>query len=122
MCVLAYVGLIGFCLFLVPTLEGMHESVRIAPGPGLRVLQALRDTLPYWAPIPPIVLVLAVRLVACARNRNGQPAGASSGGLFRWLPGMSRIVFQERAARFAGSLAELLESQVPLHDAPRDCR
>jgi type II secretory pathway component PulF len=113
---LAYVGLIGFSLFLVPTLEGMLESVRIAPGPGMRVLRALRDTLPLWAPIPPILLV--VLLVWWRRSRSQWTTdGLSSGGFFHWLPGARRIVFQERAARFAGSLAELLDSQVPLQDA-----
>jgi general secretion pathway protein F len=115
-CSLAYIGLVGFCLFFVPTLEGMYESARIAAGPGLRALQLLRDTLPYWAAIPPIVLLVLVAALARAKSRRAT-GGASTGGLFHWLPGVSRITFQERCAAFAASLAELLDSNVPLPDA-----
>jgi type II secretory pathway component PulF len=114
--VLAYVGLIGFSLLLTPTLEGMHESARRAPGPGLRVLQALRETLPYWAPIPPILLISLVMWWRWAKSK-WTTGGVLDGGYFRWLPGVSRVVFQQRAALFAGSLAELLDSQVPLDEA-----
>jgi general secretion pathway protein F len=41
-CLLAFAGLIGFCLFLVPTLERMVESSRLAPGPALRMLHRAR--------------------------------------------------------------------------------
>jgi general secretion pathway protein F len=114
--ILAYVGLIGFSLFLVPTLEGMHETMRVAPGRGLRVLQLVRDTLPYWIAIPPVTLVV---LFAHWRRAESQrtTAGLEARTFMRWLPGVRRIVFQERAARFAGSLAELLDNQAALSDA-----
>jgi type II secretory pathway component PulF len=35
----------------------------------------------------------------------------------RWLPGISQILFHERSAKFAGSLATLVEWEVPLDQA-----
>ena len=52
-CFLAYLGLVGFVLFYVPTVEATYEGLRIPPGKGLLVLQALRDTRWQWIWIPP---------------------------------------------------------------------
>ena len=115
-CCLAYAGLIGFCLFFVPTLEGMYESLQLAPGAGLRVLQTLRDTWPYWAAIPPIVLTLVVAWRFRAKSRR-DTTGVRTERTFSWLPGVSRTLFQERCARFAASLSELLDGGLPLAEA-----
>lgn len=115
-CLLAYVGLIGFCLFLVPTLAAMHASARIAPGAGLRVLEFLRDTLPYWVAIPPAVI--AVMIIGWRRGRARQAVYADRvNASLRCLPGASKIVSQERYSRFARSLAQLLDGEVPLDEA-----
>jgi type II secretory pathway component PulF len=115
-CLLAYVGLIGFCLFLVPALVGMHAGAHIAPGGGLRVLQFLRDTLPYWAAIPPILIVIL--LIWWQRGRTRQVVfGERSNGGLHWIPGATTIVSHERCSRFARSLAQLLDSKVLLDDA-----
>jgi general secretion pathway protein F len=115
-CLFAYAGLIGFCLFLAPTLAGMHETAQVPPGSGLRVLQVLRDTMSYWVAVPPIVLFILYVWWRFSKSRQAIVAGAS-GDLSRWLPGASQVVFQERCARFARSLAQLLNSQVALDDA-----
>lgn len=117
-CLLVYAGLIGLCLFFVPTLAGLYESVRLAPGPGLRVLQVLRDTLPYWATILPLILILFVAWRIRSGSRR-QVTGVRTGGLVGWLPGVSKTVYQERCARFAASLAELLDDGVPLDESLR---
>src|SRR5262249_20914922 len=59
-CGLAYLGMIGFCLFFVPRLESAYASLEIRPGTGLAVLQKLREALPIWGPIPPIVLLIFI--------------------------------------------------------------
>jgi general secretion pathway protein F len=114
-CVIAYLGLIGFSLYLVPTLDEMYTSLNLTPGPGLRVLHLVRETLPYWAIILPIVLLAAVSLWSRAKRR------ATTGNVFtgppRWLPGTSQTLFQERCSRFAASLAALLDNQVPFQEA-----
>jgi type II secretory pathway component PulF len=115
-CMFAYLGLIGFCLYLAPTLENMYHSIRIAPGPGLRALRLLRETLPYWAAIPPIVLLVIIAFWRRSRSQRAA-TGVASSGMLRWMPGASQIVLNQRCARFAASLAELVEKNVPLDQA-----
>jgi len=112
-CCLALAGLVGFCLFLVPTLQDMHDGLRIPSGSGLQVLQFLRDTLPYWIAVPPIALILVVAWQFRTRSRPAT-SGDRAAGLWIRLPGMSRAVFQHRCAIFADNLAALLAADVPL--------
>jgi type II secretory pathway component PulF len=45
--------------------------------------------------------------------------GPATGGLLRFLPGMSKSLFLERCARFAATLAELLDDGAPLAESLR---
>jgi type IV pilus assembly protein PilC len=115
LCLLAYVGLVGLCLYFVPTLEDMAEEFRVKPGPGLAVLQALRDSLPVWVWIPPVVLLLLFgwrRLWGLRAASSGRVAAWMS-----WLPGMSRAIADERCASLAASLSRLQLAGVPLDEA-----
>ena len=78
-CGLAYLGMIGFCLFFVPRMESAYASFGIQPGTGLVVLQKLRDTLPIWIAIPPILLLLFVAWRFRRRSRRTSSAGGGSG-------------------------------------------
>jgi general secretion pathway protein F len=115
-CVIAYAGLISMCMFFVPTLEEMYVSLRLTPGPGLRVLQLVRDAMPYWVVLLPLLLVLLVawRIRAGWRRRT---TGTATSGLAGWLPGVSKTMFQEHCAHFAEALAELLHDGVPVGEA-----
>jgi general secretion pathway protein F len=111
-CGLAYLGMIGFCLFLVPTLEKTFYDLRLQPGPGLRTLLAVRDAMPFWIAVPPVLLLLWFlwrRLV----TRN---AGVAN-GRWMWLPGMSRSISQARWASFAETLAMLEASGMPIKES-----
>ncbi len=107
-CTLAFVGLIGFCLFFVPVLQNTYRSMRIPVGTGLQTLQSLRSTLPYWASAVP----LAALLVVGWRIQSRSP---------RWpvLPGTARAMIEQRAANFADAVATLIDSGVPLPEALR---
>jgi type II secretory pathway component PulF len=114
-CALAYVGLIGFCLYLVPVLHDMYTSLKLAPGRGLSILLMVRAALPYWAVVLPILAVVAITSWARAKRRGA--TSLKSNNPLGWLPGASRLLFQERCSRFAESLAILLDSQMPLPQA-----
>ena len=103
-CILAYLGTIGFCIYLVPALVAIYETN--TPGPWLRLLQGIRDTLPYWAPLPPLLLVFLVAGNWLARRRNR----AVTHALVSSSPG----AIQQHAA-----LADLL-SQLLAVGTPRD--
>jgi general secretion pathway protein F len=117
-CLLAFAGLICMCLFFVPALASLGESADIEPGPATRILEGLRNTMPYWATFVPLLLIAAIawRILGRASRRSG---GVQIGGLVSWLPGVSQILFQERCARFSASLSELLRDGVPLEESLR---
>jgi general secretion pathway protein F len=116
-CCLALVGLAGFCLFLVPILQNTYQSMRVADGPGLEILLILCGTLPYWIGIVPLMLLALV----VWNRRKSQPMAshARAARLLSLVPGMSRTIFQERAANFSETLATLLDGGTPLPDAMR---
>ena len=115
-CGLAYVGLIGFCLFLVPTLTDLVDSLRVLPGPALHVLQLLGGSMAYWIAIPPAVLLAIVAWWRHVARRRVTSVG-DLGRLPAWLPGMSRAESQQRWANLAAALAALLEAGMPVDEA-----
>ena len=116
-CGLAYFGMVGFCLFLLPTLEGMYQGARLPPGLGLRMLQFLRTTLPFWIAIPLFCLLLFLVWMQLRGSRAGSRLFATGGAA--WLPGMAHVIAQQRSAKLAESIATLLERGRPLDEALR---
>ncbi len=107
-CSLAFIGLIGFCLFFVPVLQSTYGSMRIPAGNGLRTLQSLRATLPYWASAVP----LAALVIAGWRIKSRSPG-------WPLLAATSRAVFEEHAASFDDNVATLLDMGVSLPESLR---
>lgn len=110
---LVYLGLVFFCLWLVPTLQEMYFSAGLVPRRALAILAMLRDTLPYWAAFPPLGIAAVVALGRRARQAPSAGWMTSPGG----LPGLWRANCDRRAANFAQLLAALLESRMPLEEA-----
>ncbi len=113
LCALAYAGTIGFCLFFVPTLESTHENLRIPAGSGLRLLQSVRDTLPYWVAIPPVALLVFVEWQRRTRSR-GRFSVRRITSILPWRRGERRALFLLQCATFAETLAALTDRKVPL--------
>jgi general secretion pathway protein F len=115
-CCVALVGLVGFCLFFLPVMEETHRGLAVPSGGGLRVLQILRETLPYWAVALPVGLIITA---GWARSRSKNRMSRAGTGPLSWISGVSRTVSLERAANFAEATAALLQNGVPLADAMR---
>jgi type II secretory pathway component PulF len=115
-CCVAYFGLIGMCLFLLPTWESMYQSLRVPPGTGVRVLGIVRDAMPFWATALPVLLFLYFAWRFGARRRR-QARGVETTGLMSFLPGASQTIFQQRCARFAATLEDMLRRGTPLDAA-----
>ena len=114
---LAYLGLVAFCLFFVPTLSVTHYRLRLPTGSGLAVLQTLRNTLPYWAALPPMALVL---VAGWSRFRSHSGAASSNAAAWlAWLPGMKQAIYEHRCANFADALASYLNADAPLSEGLR---
>jgi general secretion pathway protein F len=111
-CTLAYAGLVCLCLFFVPMLENLYRSLQIQSSWVLDILQALRGSLPVWAALPPAILLVVLVWRLLSKSVFGAEAAAAP----TWLPAMSQVVFWQRCANFADSLATLAESGVPLEE------
>jgi type II secretory pathway component PulF len=116
LCGLAYLGVIGLCLFVLPTIERMYETLQLQPGPAVGVLQLLRETMPVWIAVLPLVLLILAAWRLLGGTNNGATAGGAGSEHFS---ATSRSIFDERCAMFAAALARLLEQQVPFDEALR---
>ena len=116
-CCLALAGMIGFCLYYVPTLENLHGEFRIPAGWGLAALQVLRDWLPYWSALLPIVALATVWQF----RRGSQPGSSPSCGQEFWrrVTGASLAIDHERYANFAESLAALASAGMSVGESLR---
>ena len=115
-CTFAYLGLVSFCLFFVPTFAQTYQEFNLDPARGMRALLFLRDTLPYWVGVPPILLMifLSRRFLPDIRPKF---LGHTHSRLLPWLTGLSRGMSEQRSAYFAESLATLEDSELPLEKA-----
>jgi type II secretory pathway component PulF len=114
-CLLAYAGLVGLCLYFVPIMGDMVAVFRTKPGPGLRVLQELTATLPVWVGIPPLAFILYFGW-RWFRGRRANSAGRVGIALAS-LPGVSRTIADERRAKFAGLMFALVTKGIPIDEA-----
>lgn len=113
---LAYLGLVGFCLFFVPRLATTYGVFKIPVGSGLAILQTLRETLPIWIAVPPVLLLAYIAWNSRQHSTSSSRSNVRS-GVLSWVSGASRAMYQQRCAYFADSLASLDEGGVPFEQA-----
>lgn len=101
---------------LVPRFAEFYVDLKTAPPVWIRAGLALRESLPYWGPGIPLVLILLLGFRRFVQIPSWQPV-PDFGGVARFIPGMARAVREAEAARFGQLLAMLLEAQVPLTEA-----
>lgn len=104
--VLAYFGFLFLCLYYSPTLEGMYQQVGQAPSWTTHFLIAMRTWLPYWALLPPLLMIAGVVFW-----RRGW------GGWQRLVPGSRRYAVSVRNANFARQLTLLVENGLSLAES-----
>ena len=55
-----FLGMVCICIWLLPKLERLQTDSFVEPGPGLRMLTLLRDTLPFWGSLIPLLTCIAL--------------------------------------------------------------
>ena len=55
-----FLGMVCICLWLLPKMEQIRADSFVEPGPGLRMLSMMRDTLPFWGLLIPGLAVIAL--------------------------------------------------------------
>lgn len=104
--VLGYMGFIFLCLWFTPSLEGMYEQIGQPPSSRVALLAVMREWLPYWATLLPLLVLLVVILWV-----------RGWGGWQQLVPGARRYVAAVRNANFAHQLTVLIENDVPLAES-----
>jgi len=117
-CFLAYVLFVGGCWFVWPEYDRLFVDLGSGGGAVLQIVRMLRDSLPFWGAIPPVLLTAL--LFSWLRSKSSSNASLREvPGFVRWLPGFSQVAADQRRASLAGLLALLLEHGVSLHESLR---
>jgi type II secretory pathway component PulF len=116
--ILAYSLALFFVIELAPRFAATFQSLGLPPFMAMDVLERAGQTVVYWGPILPILLVLtALRWVWSGRSMVLDSGGF--GPLLTRFPLIGSMIKSYRAANFAGLLALLIEHRVPLDEAVR---
>jgi type II secretory pathway component PulF len=115
-CTFAYLGFVSFCFFFVPTFAQTYREFNLDPARGMRALLFLRETLPYWVGVPPVLLMIFLgrRFLPGVRPKF---LAHTHRRLLPWLTGLSRGMSEQRSAYFAESLATLEDSELSFEKA-----
>jgi type II secretory pathway component PulF len=98
--ILTFAGFLALCWLLVPRLEAMYRQIWQTPSESLAILIRCRETMPYWGPAVPLLVVLAVIAWRWRAPRAS----------WRWVPGSAKYFHAAQYAELATQMANLLES------------
>ncbi len=105
----------------VPRLMMIYTDLRWTPSWGVRMLNSLGETLPVWALIPPVLLVVLTLLnfgmSSLSRQDSGRQLMAGRLRVFSWLPWMRGILTNFDRAVFAKLMSLLVRQQTPLPES-----
>jgi|GEM_PF-2457280 len=103
---LAYVGFIVLALYYSPTMASMYEQVDQQPSQTTQWLVALRHWLPFWVPLFPLLVLVAVFVWPWVAQHS-----------LRLIPGFRCYTVAVRNASFAHQLALLVENGLSLEES-----
>jgi len=112
---LAYVLFLALVWLAVPRFVETFESLGLRVAAPLRGLAWLGESVPYWWPVGPILLVILV--VAWLRSGAAARFGARSWSWLKIFPWMRSILANYETANFSELLGLLLEHRVPYPSA-----
>lgn len=110
-----YVLFLGYLVLFMPRLRAAFESLGVGGSGVARWLERLGDSVPYWGPLVPLVVVCGV----AAWLWMGRARGLDAARGLRWVPWLASTMADWRAANFAGWLGLLSRHGVPLAEALR---
>ena len=112
----AYGMFVAFVVLLAPRFEAAFDAMGVSSGNAAAILARIGAWWWLWAPIGPVLLVVAI--LAWAGSGRASTIGLGrAGSPFGRLPGIGGLLEQARAALLADLLALLIEHHVPMPDA-----
>jgi type II secretory pathway component PulF len=112
----AYAFFLVLLTDLLPRIIDMLTDIRFTPDSLLLALRSLSQTVIYWGPALPIVVVIMAIWTGLLPLGTSQRPTAVIGRL-RFLPWIGRIVNDVQSASFCHLLSLLVEREVPLPEA-----
>ncbi len=119
-----YFGILGFFWFFVPTylqtfplFSPVEDQLPLVQA-SIAVLRWPAETIDYWAPIPPIVLALAVLAWLWDGRARSLRAGWPGFGL-GLIPGVRAVLRGARQALWVELMALMISARMPLSEAFR---
>ena len=109
---LFYFAFVFLCVSVSPTFEGIYRQLYRQPSTSVALLATARQWLPYWAPVPPLLVILGV--LVWRRGSRQRFVTIQGRKRWRWIPGATDYLSATTRANFADQLAMLLENNVPL--------
>jgi general secretion pathway protein F len=114
---LAYGLFVFFIMHMAPELQKAYDGFQIARHPLLDGLARLGETVVWWGPIAP-TLVLVLGIIWWRQSGRAMLVNPGrTAALFGWIPWVGKLLLYSRAAMFAEVLALLLEHRVALDEA-----
>lgn len=104
---LAYLGFLYLCNYVAPKIDAIYGQLEESPGTSLSFLLRARETMPIWALLLPLLVVVGL---IWWKSRSAKFT-------WNWIPGSSRYFSSVRDANIARQLAILLESGCSLEDS-----
>ncbi len=112
----AYAFFLVLLTDLLPRIIHMMTEVRFTPDTLLLALHFLSQTVIYWGPaLPIVVVILAIWTGLLPLGASQRPTAVI--GRLRFLPWLGRIVNDVQSASFCHLLSLLVEREVPLPEA-----
>lgn len=111
--VFGYLLAIGFMVVIVPRFLSTFTQLDLKPNRLMLALSAASESVMYWGPVLPIILVLLLLAWAWTGRARLLPSG---GRLIRRIPWMRGMLRNTQAANFAKLLGLLIAHDVPLPD------
>ncbi len=106
---------LGFLVFLMPRVREGFESLGVSGSGWARLLERAGETMLYWGPVVPLLVVIAV----AAWYWLGRARGLDATRGLRWVPWLGSVMTNWRDSNFAAWLGLLCRHGVPLGDALR---
>lgn len=116
---LAYVLFLGCLIEILPRFVAASTELGIVQSPVVTFGEQLRQSIPVWGPVAPLVVLgLVLIWIWAGRSRRlGDRGGLEA--VVGWMPGVGTMIANDRAANFADLLAHLIDHDVPLDQAVR---
>ena len=116
--VLAYIVFVAILVFQLPVIVDAYRELDVGDGSSLRLILGARKTLPYWGPVP-IILLAWIGLLWLAQRRHPTLGSNAFTRPLRGVPWLRNALADGNRANIAALAALMMEHDIPEDDSVR---